>query len=397
MKAAPSGRASPLETAPERGARRNADRLEPDLKIFHVVFERPSASGSGAQVRSHALARALSRLGPVTTLALQDHFVEGKRHPARRPSFIVGEIPDGVLAAVAARAASLSPDVVVVEGVWLADVAEILIAAGQRVILDAHNVESALLRQTDIARHGLWARLARAGRWRRAAAAERAIAGRVAGIWACSRQDAELLGALAPAAAPARLVPNPVPAWCAAAAPLPGSGGLDVLFVGHLGYRPNLHAALRLARTILPRLRREDPSARLMIAGRAPGRRLRAAVEGVEGVTLIADPPDLSPIYAQAAMAMIPLTEGGGTRIKVLEAMACGLPVIATAKAVEGLELTPGRHFLLAETDGDFVAAATRLRHDPGLRDRLRKTARELAERQHGQQAIADAVAAALR
>ncbi len=332
----------------------------------------------------------------MTIVVVQDYFIEGKRHPGRRPSFIVAEIPEEVLAAVAARAAKLSPDVVVVEGVWLADLAEVLIAAGQRVILDAHNVESALLRQTDIARRGLWARLTHAGRWRRAAAAERTVMGRVAGIWACSRQDADLLHALAPAAPPARLVPNPVPAWCATAALSPGSEGLDVLFVGHLGYRPNLRAALRLAKTILPRLRREDSSARLMIAGRAPARRLRTAVEGMEGTTLIADPPDLSPIYAQAAMAMIPLTEGGGTRIKVLEAMACGLPVIATAKAVEGLELTPDRHFLLAETDADFVAAALRLRHEPGLRDRLCEAARELADKQHSQQVISDAVAVAL-
>jgi len=366
------------------------------VQIVHLVFEAPLPTGSGAQLRSHALNAALSRLGTVTTIAVQDWFRSGKAYPRRRPSHVVAEIPAPILDEIGARVAAVAPDFVLVEGVYLADLAQRLITEGHRVVLDAHNVESLLQRQIDIARSGLWARLVRRQRWRRAARAERAILEQVAAIWACSATDAARIADLAPAARPADVVPNPVPAWCTGAMPGPDQDGISALFIGHLGYRPNIHAALRLARRILPQLLRAEPSARLTLAGRAPGRRLRKALAGTAGLRLLADPPDLAPLYGGANMALIPLREGGGTRIKVLEAMACGVPVIASAIAVEGLAVQPGVQFLRAETDADFVAAALRLGHDAALRAALRLAGRAFAQHHHGAAAIDRALATAL-
>lgn len=334
--------------------------------------------------------------GEVVTVTVAEAFARAGLRPRRAKSFIEAEIPEDILKEVLRRAQPLPGDTVVVEGIFLAALARHLVSSGLKVVLDAHNVESDLLRQTDLARHPILARLQRQGRWRRAAEAERSLLRQVAAVWACSRLDADRFAQLAPGSAPVHVVPNPVPGWCLSIAPEPRADGIDALFVGHLGYRPNIVAAQRLGGRILPALREHDPSARLTLAGRAPDASLRRVLAGVANLALVADPPDLAPLYARATMTLMPLSEGGGTRIKALEAMAIGLPVIASAKAVEGLELVPGRDFICAESDAEFVEAALHLSRTPTLRADLAAAARDFAFRHHGPSAIVAAVAMAL-
>ncbi len=305
-------------------------------------------------------------------------------------------MPAAILDAIEKRARLAPGDIAIVEGIYLSAVAYRLVERGVRVILDAHNVESDLLRQTDLARHPILARLQRRGRWRRAAEAERRLLRAVASVWACSQADADLLRHFASGASPVCVIPNPVPDWCMLVQPIKRPDGIDAVFVGHLGYRPNIAAAMRLARGIFPALRAADASARLTLAGRAPAERLRRDMARYPEVALVSDPMDLAPIYAASTMTLMPLREGGGTRIKALEAMAVGLPVIASTKAVEGLAVAPGRQFLLAESDGEFVEAALRLARAPDLREDLAAAARDFAFRHHGPRAIETAVAAAL-
>lgn len=368
------------------------------MRFIHIVPERPLATGSGAQIRAHSLSRAMNLQGEVLTVNVAEALTKMGLPPVRADSFIEADLPESVLADVLQCAHPGPNDTVVVEGVFLAAVARHLVSSGIRVVLDAHNVESNLLRQTDLARHPILARLQRRGRWRRAAEAERKLLEHVSAVWACSTMDAESLRQLAPGIAPIHVVPNPVPNWCADIVLEPRTDGIDALFVGHLGYRPNIVASRRLARSIFPALRKVDSSARLTLAGRAPAESLSRVLTGAKGnLTLIADPIDLAPLYAQATMTLMPLSEGGGTRIKALEAMAIGLPVIASAKAVEGLAVTPGREFLIAESDAEFVEAALLLAKTPGLRADVAAAARDFAIRHHGSSAIEAAVAAALR
>jgi len=168
------------------------------------------------------------------------------------------------------------------------------------------------------------------------------------------------------------------------------------LFVGHLGYRPNNVATRRLVRSIMPALRDRCRGAELILAGRRPHRRLVALVEKKEWVSLHADPTDLDEFYAASSCAVIPLTEGGGTRLKVLEAMAFGRPVIATAKAVEGLNLRDGETFLAAGSDAEFVAACLRLMKEPELAASLVRRAAGFVQDRHGSRAILEAVSAGL-
>ncbi|WP_162300850.1 glycosyltransferase [Alkalilacustris brevis] len=316
----------------------------------------------------------------------------------RRKTAIEAALPPWAVERVAQQVAGA--DVVVVDGILLADIARHLSEAGHAVIVDMHNVESALLREIDLARRTRLAALWRAGTWRRAAEAERDIARKVCGLWVCSQADRQRLQAIAGPDIFTSVIPNPVPPWCStvqASSPAARRGAdrdaMRLLFVGHLGYRPNIHAARRLMRHILPALRQDLPDARLDLCGRAPRKSLIRLAARTPGARLTGDPKDLAPFYAEATMTLIPLTEGGGTRLKVLEALQLGLPVIASAKAVEGLDLTHGEHFLRAESDSDFIRAAARLAANPALRESLSRAGRRHIAEGHSHDVLCAAIA----
>lgn len=300
---------------------------------------------------------------------------------------------------------SEAPDVVVVEGVALLGWARALrekLPAKTRIVIDFHNVESALLEAQDRARlpgplRALAPFLFRR-RWAEAKRLDREAIALADAIWTCSRQDEALVRSLAGRAVNAAVIPNPVPPWCGEFEAERGETVEipQILFVGHLGYPPNKAAVRRLAGSIMPGVLRRFPQARLTIAGRRPNARLKALVDKSPFVDLVGDPVDLAPLYRAADMVLLPLTEGGGSRIKVLEALAIGMPVVATAKAAEGLNLEPGRHYLAAETPRDFAAAVERLVREPELGERLREEGRAFVQAAHGEDAIARKVRAAL-
>jgi glycosyltransferase involved in cell wall biosynthesis len=161
----------------------------------------------------------------------------------------------------------------------------------------------------------------------------------------------------------------------------PRSSALRLLFVGNLGYEPNVDAALWLAREILPLLRGGGRSAELRIAGSRPAAEV-AALAG-PGVEVYADPPDLTPHYAWADASLAPLRAGGGTRIKILEAFAAGVPVVATEVGAEGLAVLGGEHLLLAGDAGGLAAACRRLGDDPLLAARLAANALALVRERY--------------
>lgn len=166
--------------------------------------------------------------------------------------------------------------------------------------------------------------------------------------------------------------------------------------MAHLGYPPNILAARMLMRAILPGLRAALPGASVLIAGRDPDAALRAEAAATPGLRLLADPPDPEPLYAHSDLAVMPILEGGGTRIKLLEAFCVGRPVVATAKAVEGHGLQPGRHYLRAETPEEFITQILRLQAEPGLGAALIAAGHDWIGAHGTPAAIAAAVAAAV-
>jgi glycosyltransferase involved in cell wall biosynthesis len=166
----------------------------------------------------------------------------------------------------------------------------------------------------------------------------------------------------------------------AALSPLPEPPVTDtLLFVGTFTYRPNVDAALLLGREIFPLVRRAFPAARLLLVGHEPPDAVRALGREL-GVSLAGAVPDVRRAYERAAVAVAPLRAGGGTRLKILEAMALGRPVVSTRVGAEGLDVADGNDLLLADAPGDFAKAVARLLGDRPLRARLAANARRLVE-----------------
>lgn len=138
-----------------------------------------------------------------------------------------------------------------------------------------------------------------------------------------------------------------------------------VVFTGTLSYAPNADGILWFSREVWPLVRARQPSARLLIVGREPPAAVRALAS--ECVTVTGEVPDVRPFLRSARVAIAPVRSGGGTRLKILEALACALPVVSTTIGAEGLDLAPGEHILIADDAPSFAAAVARLLVDSKL------------------------------
>jgi glycosyltransferase involved in cell wall biosynthesis len=174
------------------------------------------------------------------------------------------------------------------------------------------------------------------------------------------------------------LVPNGVD--CDALADMPTgreSGPPLVLFVGSLSWGPNVSAARILAREIMPAVRRRCPEARARIVGRGPSPDV-LALGRLPGIEVLGSVPDVGPHLREASLLAVPLHAGGGTRLKILEAFAAGLPVVSTPIGCEGIDAVDGTHLHVAELDR-FAEVLAGLLDDPERGTRLAGRARILA------------------
>jgi glycosyltransferase involved in cell wall biosynthesis len=159
-------------------------------------------------------------------------------------------------------------------------------------------------------------------------------------------------------------------------------GGGDVLFFGSFVHFPNVDAARRLKDAIFPLVQARHPRSLLYIVGENPPSELIASPDGQVVVT--GRVPDLEPYMARAAVVAVPIRLGSGMRVKVLEALAAGKPVVASRLAVEGLGVVDGEQLLTAETDDEFAERISLLLGDDELRAQLGAHARAWAERNLG-------------
>lgn len=130
-----------------------------------------------------------------------------------------------------------------------------------------------------------------------------------------------------------------------------------LLFLGSLDWRPNLDAAALLLDDIFPKVRVASPAATVALVGRRPPDWLKARAANTPGARVFADVPDVRPFLAKAGMLVVPLRIGGGSRLKILEALATETPVVSTRIGAEGLQLTPGRELITTETPAELTAA----------------------------------------
>jgi glycosyltransferase involved in cell wall biosynthesis len=163
-----------------------------------------------------------------------------------------------------------------------------------------------------------------------------------------------------------------------------------LVFTGALGYPPNVAAARLLAEEILPRVRAAVPHARLSIVGRAPGAEVWRLAR-LEGVQVVADVPDIRPWLWRGQVYVCPMVNGTGIKNKLLEALACGRPAVATSLACQGMHVHSDQQLLIAEGKQELAAAVVRLLGDANVRSRLGAAARAYVLEYHSWASVAAA------
>ncbi len=193
-----------------------------------------------------------------------------------------------------------------------------------------------------------------------------------------SEAERTLVARAAPGYGAVHVVPNTVDT--SPDGPEVGRRPESLIFTGSMRFAPNRDAMHWFVREIFPRVRARVPGATLTITG-DPG---PEPPPETEGVALAGRVPDVRPLLASSAVSLAPIRTGGGTRLKILEAMALGTPVVSTTKAAEGLDVRNGEHLLLADTPEDFAAAVERLLRDQGEARAMAARARELFKAKYG-------------
>lgn len=202
-----------------------------------------------------------------------------------------------------------------------------------------------------------------------------------------SATEAAHLHKLLPNAAPVEIVPNCLDATQYAnivATPQPAT----LIFTGALTFPANYDAVVYFLREIYPLIKQEISAVRLVVTGRHDGIALPLA-EQDESVQLLGFVEDVRPHIAGSWTAIVPLLTGGGTRFKILEAMALGTPVVSTSKGAEGLIAQADRHLLIGDTSQAFAAAVIQLCRDQALRERLSMAGKQLVAEEYTWQAVA--------
>jgi glycosyltransferase involved in cell wall biosynthesis len=154
-------------------------------------------------------------------------------------------------------------------------------------------------------------------------------------------------------------------------------------FLGSMDWMPNIECVHHFVRDILPRILATRPDARLLVIGRDPAPSLQKLAAENGRVILTGTVDDVRPHLDRCEVLVVPLRSGGGTRIKIFEAMAQGVPVVSTTIGAEGLPMPDGEAILIADDPAGFARAVVELLQSPGLREQISKIARELLVRNH--------------
>ncbi|EFO79497.1 glycosyl transferase group 1 [Oscillochloris trichoides DG-6] len=223
--------------------------------------------------------------------------------------------------------------------------------------------------------------------WRKLVAYERRVVRDYDRVLVVSAEDRAALARLAPQAS-LHVIPNGVDTGYFAPGVTDQGIPTDLVFTATLDYRPNIDALVWFVQQVLPRIRAAQPGVRLVVVGRAAGPAVRALHDG-EAVFVVGEVDDVRPYIGAAAVYVVPMRIGGGSRLKLLEALALAAPVVSTPMGAEGITgLKDGEHLLLGATPAEFAAATLRLIADRELGCRLGAAGRAHVVAQYDWQAI---------
>lgn len=164
----------------------------------------------------------------------------------------------------------------------------------------------------------------------------------------------------------------------------------EMVFVGGFTWFPNEDAIRHFVTDILPLIRARHPEVVLTVVGKQPDTPAVRALAAQPGVRLTGLVDDIRPLVHGAAVYVVPLRIGGGTRLKILDALSMGSAIVSTRIGCEGIEVTDGQDILMADAPQDFADAVCRVLEDPALRDRLGRQGRDLVERRYDWRAVAE-------
>ncbi len=380
------------------------------MRLLFLTPDLPVPPDQGAKLRTLALIRAAAEHHEVHILS----FAAANRshHPApleaickrvdvvpappprstilRASSLILGADPlpdlarrlwsDEFHAALQDSVARTRFDIVQIEGLEMMGYHAAVRAANPatKVVYDAHNVETYLQRTMAAADardprrwHAAFYSLLQ---WSKLASYERIMVNAADMVLAVSEEDvARLRGRHAEP----RLVPNGVDTSALAYETPTLEAGRTLFFIGPMDYRPNADAVRWLVGEVLPRIRRRLPRARLRLAGRGSE---RTRADGVDALGYVAD---AAAELRQADALIVPMRMGSGTRLKVLEAMAVGVPVVSTSLGLAGISAEPDRHALVGRTAAELADAAVRVLEERELARAIAQEARALVEQRY--------------
>ncbi len=349
-------------------------------RVLFVTQSCPWPKNSGGNIRTYYVLAHLARLADVTlvTIAPDDadgahahlealchrvEFVPAPRVRSRpltlagalvsgRPAFIQHNLSRSLAAAVTASLARDSFDWVHLNQI---DTFHYLRRTRMPFVLDTHNLHwryyarRAAAEKSRLLAH-LYARDSRLLERYELAAFRRAHR-----VLVCSDIERSLLQSIDPSL-PVSVVPNGVD--CDEYRPMaadPFDNDPDMLFVGDMAYAPNDEGVREFAEEVLPLVQRHVPGARLTIVGRSPSPALEAIAERRNDVAVTGFVEDMMPYIARAKVFVVPIRYGAGTRLKVLQAFACGLPTVATSIGAEGIDCTDGSDIVIADDNADMA------------------------------------------
>jgi polysaccharide biosynthesis protein PslH len=279
----------------------------------------------------------------------------------------------GFGAQIAAATRRQRYDLAVIEHFWCAPYWEQAAAVSDMTILDLHNIESVLHARCALAGKGAQAVAHRAFQ-NICRNLEEKLLPRFTYLLATSSTDAELLRRISPESN-VLVYPNSIPL-----APMPRRNEENVIvFSGNLEYHPNISAVRYFREEIWPLLRARWPELIWRLIGKNPHAVARI-ISGDARIELRGPVEDAVRELSRAQVAIVPLLAGSGTRVKIIEAWAAGVPVVSTPLGAEGLGARTGEHLLLAEGAPAFQDAVSSLLASPALRDRIGRAGRYLFE-----------------
>lgn len=293
------------------------------------------------------------------------------------------------------------PHLVILEELWLHRYLSVVKRHKCRIIFDDHNIEAPLLRQRHRPAKSLRSKFLASLWFTKIEAIERDFVRQVDQVWVCSEPDAQLLNKLYGQMRNIRVVPNGVNVayydcvrlgQCSLPSRL-GQLPWTFLFAASFSYEPNVVAAQLLINQIYPRLRQLYPNCHLILVGRNPTPQMQEAAKQDSQIVVTGQVEDVRPYLSTCSVVVVPLLQGGGTRLKILEAFAAGCPVVSTDKGAEGLKVQDGKHLLIRNEIEDIVAGVHKIWSEPSLGQTLIHSAYEFVKLEYSWDAVSQKVA----